>query len=101
MVNNGQNFVNVVCERPRQFSYHQSSQELAISVVHVRHTCVCVHTYLVNFTIFMEFVGSKELLHPLLGRYLLTFLYSNQIVEMGPTFVMGVNLNFDFILGAE
>ena len=49
----------------------------------------------------MEFVGSKELLHPLLGRYLLTFLYSNQIVEMGPTFVMGVNLNFDFILGAD
>ena len=94
MVNNGRNFVNVVCERPlKQFSYHRSSQELAISAVHVRHT------YLVNFIIFMEFGGSKKLFVPL--RYLLTFLYCNQIVEMGPTFVMGVNLNFDFILGAE
>ena len=65
---------------------------MAISAVHVRHT------YIVNFIILMEFGGSKKLFFPLI---VLPFLYSNQIVEIGPTFVMGVNLNFDFILGAE
>ena len=55
VVNNVRNFVNVVCERPlKQFSYHRSSQELAISAVHVR-------TYRVNFIFFMEFWGSKKL----------------------------------------